>query len=192
MTGGMTSGLETALFIEALLVVWIGIRSYGSYQGRPYSSARVLIFPALILFLYVVTEAETVAIVPWSFPLWTVVDATVVLVSALATLPLVDRLVTLTRREGGAWYYQYGIELIGFYLALWVVRIGLAAYYDPSSLEFAPPTGAALSAMASEVLVLIQGLFSISTGVVVGRGIGTYRLFQRAMERTAPAQSPTT
>jgi hypothetical protein len=186
----MSSGLESALVIEALLVVWIAYRSYSSYQGRAYSSARVLIFPVLILFLYAATEVETITIVPWSNPLWTVIDLVIVVASALATLPLIDRLVTFTRRERGAWYYHYGIELIAFYLALWVVRVGLAAYYDLSSLVYAAPTGAPLSATASDVLVLIQGLFSVSTGLVVGRGIGTYRLHQRAMERIGPTQSP--
>ncbi|MGC2288614.1 MAG: hypothetical protein WA688_01990 [Thermoplasmata archaeon] len=186
----MPTGLETAIGFEAILVVWIGVRSYGSYQGRRYSSSRVVVFPALILLLYLVTEFETIAAVPWAFPVWTAIDLAVLVGSALATLPFADQLVHVFRSPDGEWYYQYGIELIGIYLALWVVRFGLAAYYDPSSIEFVVPTGAALSTTASDALVLIQGLFSISSGLVFGRAIGTYRLHRRATERVGPAQGP--
>jgi hypothetical protein len=184
----MPNGLEIAVGIQALFAVWIGVRSYRSYQGRLYSPARVMLFPVLIALLYFATEFETIVTVPWVFPLWTTADAVVVVAAALATLPLADRLVKVSRRADGQWYYQYGVELIAFYLALWVARLGLAAYYDPASIEFAPPTGAVLSATASTVLVLIQALFSISSGLVIGRAIGTYRLHQQALG--PPALAP--
>jgi hypothetical protein len=178
----MPSALETALGIQVVLALWIGLRSYRSYQGRLYSPGRILLFPVLILLVWVLTEFETIAAVPWAFPLWTIVDVVVLAASALATVPIANRLVRVSQRQAGAWYYQYGVELISFYLALWLVRLGLAAYYDPSSLEFAAPMGA-LSATASSVLVLIQWLFSVSSGLVVGRAIGTYRLHRAAEAR---------
>jgi hypothetical protein len=179
----MPTALATAIAVEVLLAVWLGVRSYGSYQGRIYSSTRVLVFPVLIILLYAGTEVETVATVPWAFPLWTIVDIVVMVASALATLPFAERLVRVSKRYDGQWYYQYGIELIAFYLGLWIVRLALAAYFDPGSIEFVPPTGA-LSATASDVVVLIQALFSVSSGLVVGRAIGTYRLHLRALAAT--------
>ncbi|MFZ0830509.1 MAG: hypothetical protein WCB18_04820 [Thermoplasmata archaeon] len=181
----MPSQLEVAVGIQAVLAVWIAVRSYGSYQGRMYSSTRVMFFPVLIVLLYLETEFETIATVPWAFPVWTVVDVVVLIASAVTTLPIAGRLVRVSRRDDGAWYYQYGIELIAFYLALWVVRLGLAAYFDPASVEFVAPTGA-LSATASVVVVLIQALFSVSSGLVVGRAIGTYRLYQTAQAPAPP------
>jgi hypothetical protein len=181
----MPTAVETAIGIEAILVLWIGVRSYRSYQGRLYSAGRVLVFPVLILLLFLSTEYDTIVAVPWALPLWTIVDLVVLTAAALATLPLAPRLVRVTRRDDGEWYYQYGIELIAVYLGLWVVRLGLAAYFDPSSIEFVTPTGPAPSATASEVLVLIQGLFSISSGLVIGRGVGTYRLHEQA-QKTLP------
>lgn len=183
----MPSALETAIGIEAILVIWIAVRSYRSYQGRRYSSGRVVVFPILIFLLFLLTESETVLTVPWAFPVWTAIDFAVLVAAALATLPMAARLVQVTQRSDGAWYYQYGIELIAFYLGLWVVRLGLAIYYDPASIEFVPPTGAPLSAAASDVLVLIQGLFAISSGLVIGRGLGTYRLYERAQKASTPA-----
>jgi hypothetical protein len=176
------SALETAIGIEAILVLWIGVRSYRSYQGRRYSGGRVLIFPVLILLLYLLTEFETISTVPWAFPVWTAIDFVVLVAAALGTIPIASRLVQVTRRSDGEWYYQYGIELIAFYLGLWVVRFGLAIYYDPASIEFVAPTGAPLSATASDVLVLIQGLFAVSSGLVIGRGVGTYRLYEQAQK----------
>ncbi len=182
----MPNGLEIAVAVQALLAIWIGVRSYGSYQGRLYSTGRVLIFPVLILLVYAATELETIATVPWAFPTWTSVDLVVLVAAALATLPIANRLVRVSQRSDGQWYYQYGIELIGFYLALWVARLALAAYYDPASLEFViSSTAAPLSAATSAVLVLIQGLFSVSSGLVIGRGIGTYRLHRQAERRAA-------
>lgn len=176
----MPTALETAIVVEALLIVWIGVRSYRSYQGRPYSSTRVLVFPVLIFLLFAVTEFETISTVPWAFPIWTAIDVAVLVAGAVVTLPIAGRLVHVERRNDGMWYYRYGVELISFYLALWIVRLALAIYYDPASIEFAPPSGVPLSATASEVLVLIQGLLALSSGLVVGRGIGTYRLAQRS------------
>ena len=176
--------------VQALLAIWIGVRSFRSYQGRLYSAGRVLMFPVLILLVYVATELETIVTVPWAFPIWTLVDLVVLVAAALATLPMAGRLVRVSQRSDGQWYYQYGVELIGFYLALWVVRLALAAYYDPASLEFViSSTATPLSASASAVLVLIQGLFSVSSGLVIGRGIGTYHLHRRAEEGAAFATS---
>jgi hypothetical protein len=177
------SALEIGVGVQAVLAVWIGVRSYRSYQGRQYSTSRIVVFPALVLLVYLVTQLETIVAVPWAFPVWTAVDVVVLVAAALGTLPLADRLVQVSQRKDGEWYYQYGVELISLYLALWVVRLGLAAYFDPSSIEFVAPTGAPLSATASAVLVLIQGLFSVSSGLVVGRAIGTYRLQRRAQEQ---------
>jgi hypothetical protein len=184
----MSNALELAVGIQGLLAVWIGVRSYRNYQGRQYSPGRVAIFPALILLVFLATELETITTVSWAFPIWTSVDVVVLAAGAVATLPLADRLVKVTQRSDGSWYYQYGAELIVFYLALWLVRLGLAAYYDPASLEFVvSPTAMPLSATAADVLVLIQGLFSLSSGLVIGRAICTYRLHQRATTHPLPS-----
>ena len=183
----MPTAVETTIGLEVLLVLWIGARSYRSYQGRVYSPGRVLIFPVLILLVFSLTEVETVAAVPWSFPLWVVADLVIVVGAAMVTLPIAPRLVRVSRRDDGQWYYQFGIELIAFYLGLWIVRLGLAAYYDPASLEFAVPTGPPLSATASDVLLLIQGLFAISSGLVIGRGVVTYRLCEQARKGSTPS-----
>jgi hypothetical protein len=185
----MPSGLEEAVAIEVLLVIWIGVRSYRSYQGRRYSP-QVLVFPVLIVFLFFLTEYDTITAVPWSYPVWLLAGVAILIVSALATLPIAPRLVRVTQRDNGQWYYQFGIELIAFYLALWVVRLGLAIYFDPASLEITTTTSAPLSATASEVLVLIQLLFAISSGLVVGRGIGTYRLAEKAQRASSTGPSP--
>ena len=69
--------------------------------------------------------------------------------------------------------------------------MGLALYFDPASIEVevgAAPV--ALSATAAAVLVLIQGLFAVSSGLVIGRGIGTYRLYSRAQKRPIAPASP--
>jgi hypothetical protein len=180
-----SSSLEPVIAFEALLAIWVGFRSYQSYRGRTYSPGRVFVFPILILLVYAATEFETIASVSWSYPTWTLVDLAVLVAAALVTLPLADRLVRVSQRPDGGWFYQYGMELIAIYLALWIIRLGVAAYYDPASLDFAPPVGAPLSATASEAVVLVQGLFSISSGLVIGRSVCTYRLHRKASAQAA-------
>jgi hypothetical protein len=111
-------------------------------------------------------------------------------VGALVTLPLAPRLITVYRAEDGQWMYRYGVELIAFYLASWVVRLGLAAYFDPSSLEFSYTTGPPLSALASAVMQLVELLFSLSTGLVIGRSVATYRLYRKALADSPSAEKP--
>lgn len=137
--------------------------------------------PVLIVLLFPLTKYETITTVPWAFPPSTTIDVVGLAAAALATLPITGRLVRVTRREDGTWFYQYGIELIGFYLGLWVVRPGLVLYFGPASIEIAIglPT-VTLSATASDVPVLIQGLFAIRSGLVFGRGVATYQLYERA------------
>lgn len=183
----MPSELQVALGVEIILALWIGLRSYRVYYGRPYSATRVLLFPVLVLLLFLEAEVSTIYAVAWAYPWFTVLDVVILGVSAAATWPVIHRLVKVTRREGGVLYYQYGIELIGLYLGLWVVRLGLAAYYDPSSLLLGAPPTAGLSATASDVLVLIQALFALSSGIVVGRAVGTYNLVSRAPEAPLPS-----
>jgi hypothetical protein len=109
--------------------------------------------------------------------------------TAVAVL-VARRLVAVYPGTDGRWMYRYGIELIAFYLGVWVVRLALAIYYDPASLEFTVGAAPALSPVASDVMQLVQGLFSISTGLVIGRAVGTYRLYLRARSRPGPAAVP--
>ena len=186
----MPSELEVAVGVQVVLAVWIGLRSLRVYQGRRYSEARVLLFPVLVLLLFLETEVATIYAVAWAFPVFTVFDVVILAASAAATWPFITRLVKVTRRDDGALYYQYGIELISIYLGLWVVRLALAAYYDPSSLILGATVSTSLSATASDVLVLIQALFAISSGIVIGRAIGTYRLAHRAMADRPLSSAP--
>jgi len=186
----VSAALENVLVIEALIAVLILVRSARTYRGRALQVSRLVLFPCLATLLWLAAEAATVYSTPAIFPLWTAVDAGLVVVGALVTLPLAPRLITVYRAEDGQWMYRYGVELIAFYLASWVVRLGLAAYFDPSSLEFSYTTGPPLSALASAVMQLVELLFSLSTGLVIGRSVATYRLYRKALADSPSAEKP--
>jgi len=184
----VSAALENVLVIEALIAVVILVRSARTYRGRALQVSRLVLFPCLATLLWLAAEAATVYSTPAIFPLWTAVDAGLVVVGALVTLPLAPRLITVYRAEDGQWMYRYGVELIALYLASWVVRLGLAAYFDPSSLEFSYTTGPPLSALASAVMQLVELLFSLSTGLVIGRSVATYRLYRKALADSPSAE----
>jgi hypothetical protein len=175
---------------EVLIAVWILYRSIRNYQGRRLVLARVVSFPVLAGLLWLAAEGSTALTIPWTFPWWTAIDVALVAVAIGVTLPLAPRLVSVYVGADREWWYRYGIELIAFYLAAWVVRLVLAVYYDPSSLEFTVSTGPALSPLASDVMQVVQMLLSISTGLVVGRAAGTYRLYNEARAKATGSGSP--
>jgi len=174
--------------VEALVAIMILYRSLRTYRGRVLSIARLVLFPTLTLLLWVLAEAETGLTLPGTWPWWTGLDVAVVVAAALATLPIAGRLLSVFQGSDGQWMYRYGIELIAFYLTIWVVRLALAVYYDPASLELTVGPAPTISATASAVMQIVQILFSLSTGLVIGRSVSTYRMYEAARKRSpAPA-----
>ncbi len=186
----MSSALSDTIVLEAFIAVVILLRSVRTYHGRALSVPRLVLFPILAIVLWVAAEVSTVYSTPSSYPIWTAVDAALVVAGALLTIPLAARFISVYQAPDGQWMYRYGIELIALYLASWGVRLGLAAYFDPSSLEFTYTNGPALSALASLVMQVVQVLFSVSTGLLIGRTVGTVRLYRIAVARApTPAKA---
>jgi hypothetical protein len=184
------SSLVPILGFEAIIAVVILARSIRNYRGRPLSVALLVSFPALTVLLWLSAEAATAFSIPWTYPWWILLDGGVVALGALLTVPFARRLVKVYRAPDGTWMYRYHLGLIAFYLSSWVARVALAAYFDPSSLEFTPTSGPPLSAVSSEAMQLVEGLFSLSTGLVIGRSVGTYRLYQEALAHSPSAPPP--
>jgi len=189
---GATTGpaLVQVVFIEALVAVFILLRSLRTYRGRVLSVARLVVFPAAIVLLWALAEAENAISLPGSWPWWSLVDVGLVVAAAVATVPLAPRLLSVFRGSDGQWMYRYGIELISFYLAAWVVRLALSLYFDPASLEFAIGPVPAISTNAAQAMQLVQALFSVSTGLVVGRSASTYRMYHAAVRASPTEPAP--
>lgn len=185
----MPSALEAAIGFQALIIIILLIRSIRVYYGRPLQPVRLFLFPALTILIFLLTEAETIASIPSAYPLWAVVDAVTLVAAAAVTIPLAPRFVTVTKVSENEFTYRYGIELIALYLGLWVVRFALALVYDPNSLIFSTNVTTTLTGGASSVMLIVQTLFAISSGIVVGRSIGAYRLYLRELH-PPPLPSP--
>lgn len=175
----MVSGLTTAVGVQVIIVLFIIFRAIRVYRGRALSPPMLFAFPVLTTLIFAATEAETVASIPSAYPLWALVDTAAMVAAALVTVPLAPRFVHVWKDDSGQFFYRYGIELIAFYLGMWVVRFALAAVYDPSSLAFDFSTPTTLSGTTATAMLIVQGLFAVSSGVVIGRAIGTFRLYLR-------------
>lgn len=186
----MATAIGSVIALQVVIVAWIVFRSVRLYYGRRLSVPRLFLFPALTLLIFLSTEVQTVASIPSAYPGWAAVDGAVLLLAAIVTVPLAPRFVTVTKAPRGGYLYRYGIELISLYLVLWIARFALAAVYDPTSLGFAfSPGGAALSGTAATVLLTVQTLFAASSGIVVGRSIGTYRVYRAHTDENGPLPS---
>lgn len=185
----MPSTLQGAVAVQALLIFFLAYRSLRLYHGRPLSPVRLFVFPAFTTLIFLATEVETAASVPVFYPLWAIVDGVAFTAALVATIPLAPRFVTVTSSRDGSFTYRYGIELIAFYLGLWVVRLALALVYDPSSLAFDFSIPSTLTSSPATAMLVVQTLFAVSTGVVVGRSVGTYVLYRKERARS-PLASP--
>ena len=184
------SGLVQVVVIGAVVALVILYRSIRTYQGRILSIARLVLFPILALLLWATAEAENALSLLGTWPGWTTVDIGLVVMAAVTTLPLAGRLLSVFQGPQGQWMYRYGIELIAIYLTIWVVRLVLAVYFDPVSLENPFGPAPAISSLATAAMQVVQVLFSVSTGLVVGRSVSTYRMYREALHHATPHSAP--
>lgn len=189
----MPTAVETALGVEVLVAIFLGVRAYRQVLGVPLSVARLVAFPVLASALYLLAAYGAVVSLPYGVPYQLAADLALIASGAAVPILYASRFIDVYPSGGDLWFYRYGYELIGLYLGLWVVRLGLAAYYDPQSLLVTypivtPPLGAA----AAAAMTAVQLLFSLGTGLVVGRSIATWRLYlqRRAASPTLPSSAP--
>jgi hypothetical protein len=158
-------------------------------QGARYSVGRLVVFAALYVFFFVLLAVSTLSTV---VALWGVagyalaaVYAAVVIASAHVARPFVHRRVRFEERSDGSWYYRLPVVVPALYLVLFVVRFAVEIVaLGPSFLSspFNPPS---VSTSLVAVLIGIDLMFGVSSGILVGRSQGVYRAYQ-----TRPTSSP--
>ena len=89
-----------------------------------------------------------------------------------------------------AWHYRLRAWVPLTYLALFVVRIGVAFWVlGPSALSFAPAPPVALSFAQELLLWMVDALFAVSTGLLVGRSVGVWLEYRAVIERERSSRS---
>lgn len=181
-----TSGELTAIMISAIVALVVARRSYSLTRGVPYSAARLIALPALVLVLWGASEAESVLLTPWALPYLLVLDVAILVLATLTFTRVAERRTEVYRDAAGGWMYRIGFSLAGLFLGVYVVRLALAIVLFPSSLEFGAPPGGYPPQPQQVVLGVIDALFSLSVGLLLGRSLGSARKYKLERGRLPP------
>jgi hypothetical protein len=186
MTTGLTNSDLTTLVFVALFVLLIGRRVVMMVRGAPVRPERMFAFAILFTALLILVLGTSLS----QLPLWTFgLDAIAAVAAAVSATIGVRRRVVFELRNG-VWYYRVGVGILILYLALFVTRLALDAVVlgvDPFALM--PPSAGSLTSVAGKTVAIINGLFAVSTGLLVGRTIGIYLEYRK---RLAEGPSPAT
>jgi len=185
-----TTGELTAIVIQVAIVLLILRRSYAMAQGVPFSAARLVALPALILVLWGLSELESILLTPWALPYLIAADLAILIGTAAAFTGVAERVTQVVRGPAGSWSYRIGFSLTLLFLCAFVVRLGVAVALFPSSLEFGSPPGGFPPTEQQAVLGFIDGLFSMSAGLLVARSIGISRKVRIARATDAVPKVP--
>jgi hypothetical protein len=177
-----TSDLETYGVLLAVFALIVGRRVVRMVQGAPLSIGRLMAFAAVYLALCALALGADLLIEPWWVGL---VDAALIVGIALSLPSAIESSVSVYRGPGGGWYFKMGVWVPVVYLALFITRIvieigvlGIDPFaYSPFSVTF--------STEQLTLLAIVDGLFAVSTGLLVARSVAVYRSFHRAQASEA-------
>jgi hypothetical protein len=169
-----------SIFVQVIIVLVIVRRSYRMTQGVPYSLARLVALPTLILALWMLDEVQSLLLTPWAFPYLIGLDSGVLAGTALIFTPVARRMTTVTRDPAGFGSIRIEFSLAAVFVIAFAVRLLLALVLFPSALEFGSPTGGYPPSSEQAVLAVIDALFSFSAGLVVARSLGIHRQWNSA------------
>ena len=179
------STLETTAVVGAFITVLLVGRTYQMLIGTPYNPTRLFSFAGVYVALFVLLLAQEYSLLPWySLPL----DAVILVVGAVLSLPHIRRAVRIERRADGRWVYRLGPLVPAVYITLFLVRLVINAVVLNQSFA-SPPTAVALSPSAQATLAIVDVLFAFSTGLLVARSIAVYQAFNAGGPNDPEARS---
>jgi hypothetical protein len=158
-------------------------------QGVPCSAARLVVLPALILVLWGVSELESILLTPWALPYLVALDFVILLATSFATIGIAERMTKVSPGRPGSRTYQIGFSLAALFVGAFVIRLSVAVALFPSSLEFGSLPGGFPSVQQQVVLGVIDALFSVSVGLLVGRSLGIARKVRAARAGSSGAEA---
>jgi len=186
---GYTSAELAAIIIQVAIVLLIVRRSWAMMHGVPYSVARLVALPALILILWGLSELESILLTAWALPYLIVLDLAILIGTLLAFTPVAERMTQVNRDPAGNRSYRIGFSLAGLFVGAFVIRVSAAAILFPSSLEFGSPPGGFPPVQQQIVLGAIDALFSMSAGLVLARSTGIRRKWKAAQATLATVEA---
>ncbi len=197
----MSVTLSNSDAISYLFIAFLGFiilrRAYLLTHGVPVSTARVVVLPAFYALLYIAELAAIGLVAPGSSlatPTYLsfAVDAALLVVGTWVAYEYTLRHLETYRAPGEtAWSYRMSALLPVAYVALFFARVAIeTAVLNETPLEF--PTAKALagvSILALYSLFLVDALWGLSTGFLIGRSVAVYREWQKHLDAGAPDAS---
>jgi len=179
-----------AIFIQVIIALVIVRRAYAMSRGVPYSAARLAVAPGLILFLWALSELESVLLTPWALPYLIAVDSVIVVLTSLTFARTSESATVITRSTSEGWSYRIPFATALLYLTIFLARLVLAVILFPTSLELGATPSSFAPVGQQVVLAIIDAAFSVSAGLLLGRSIGVVRKM-RASQQAAAAPAGT-
>ncbi len=175
-----TTSLVLVLFVILLVVR----RTIATARGARLRPSRLAVYSGFVVFVFVLTLLAGITAVPWyTLP----IDAAVGVAAGFAGVAYTRRRVKVHEAAPGVWIYRLGWLIPLVYAGLFATRLAL----DLFLLDLNPFGGSLPSASVSSTtvvaLAVVDALFALSTGLLVGRNIGVFEAYRRV--RTAPLPS---
>jgi hypothetical protein len=169
-------------------------RAYLLTQGTRISTTRLLILPAFYLIIY---AAEMAAIgfagagssVSGQVYLSFVLDGALLAAGAFVAFGYTLRHLEIYQAPGEtAWSYRMNALLPVVYVALFLARVAIetAVLNEAPFAVPAPGALAGVSSIALYSLFVVDALWGLSTGFLLGRSLAVYREWQEHLARPNP------
>jgi hypothetical protein len=185
VTPSISDAAPTIIFL-VLLVAVLARRFYQSVRGAKLTPASLIAFAGIFFALFALTVVTGYVLYPKYALGGLLVDAVVFVPAAYLGIRYTRRKVEVWQRPDGVWMYRLGVVIALVYLALLAARLLLDIFVigiNPFGSTTTTPT---LSAVAAASLLVVDALFAVSTGLLVGRNLGVYLVYRAALQRGVP------
>jgi len=195
MPASLSQGALIGYLFVALFALFVLRRSYRLTQGVRLSTARLVVLPAFYVLIYAGELASvsfvgaTSSIAPLTY-VSLAVDALLLVAGVVLAYQYTRRHVELYRAPGQTdWSYRLNPFLPIVYVVLFLIRVGIeTALLGVSPFEF--PTAASIAGLSSLSLLLfavVDALWGLSTGFLIGRSVGAWHEWQLRLAEPTPA-----
>jgi hypothetical protein len=198
MTPPLSQQAELTYVFVALLGLVILRRAYAVTHGARISTARLAFLPVFYVIIYV-AELAALGLGGVGTSLATrlyisfAADAALVAVGAYVAYGYTLRHLQIYRAEGDAdWWYRLNPLLPVAYVVLFFARVAIETVLLGETPFAIPSTSAleGLSTLALGLFFLVDALWGLSTGFLVGRNAAVYHEWRQTSTRADPGSSP--
>ena len=184
------------ILLSAVLIVF----AWWAWKLRTGIRVRlwfVALFGLFYVLVFLLVEAEVLRL-PWGVLSRAAgfFDVLLLLAGALPAYGYAARTTTLERTPAGHWTYRGRVAIPVLWLGLFLLRYGVElALLGRVYLLTPTPTHAVPIPTYAAALIIVDALFALSTGVVLGNSLGIYSAYRRqrsggSMPTGASADSP--